>query len=102
MVQQGRLRYEKWWLSDSYRYGETAFIPKNMTAEELSEGCLKIRRKFYSVGCILRRLFSNPINFTPVNFTVFMLANFISRREIDKKQGQILGGILNEADADKT
>lgn len=102
MERQGRLRYEKWWLSDSYRYGETAFLPKNMTAEELSDGCLKIRRKFYSVGCILKRLFSNPINFTPVNFTVFMLANFISRREIDKKQGQILGGILNEADADKT
>lgn len=102
MEWQGRLRYKKWWLSDSYRYGETAFLPKNMTAEELSEGCLKIRRKFYSVGCILKRLFSNPINFTPVNFTVFMLANFISRREIDKKQGQILGGFLNEADSDKT
>lgn len=100
MERQGRLRYKKWWLSDKYRYGETAFLPKNMPPEALSEGCLKIRRRFYSAGCILRRLFSNPINFIPLNFFVFILANIISHREIPIKQGQLLGGILNEADAD--
>lgn len=97
---EGRLRYEKWWLSDKYRYGETAFIPKNMTPEELQYGCLKMRTDFYSVKCILKRLFSNRANFTPINFLVYILANFISRREIHRKQGQILGGILNEADVD--
>lgn len=101
MEEQGRLRYKKWWLSDKYRYGETAFLPKNMTHEELMNGCLKMRMDFYSPRCILKRLFSNPINFQPLNFFVFMLANIISRREIMKKQGQILGGILNEADADQ-
>lgn len=91
MESQGRLRYKKWWLSDSYRYGETAFMPKNMSPEQLRDGCLKIRKNFYSVRCILKRLFANPINFIPVNFLVFILANFISRREISKKQGQPLG-----------
>lgn len=99
---EGRMRYEKWWLSDKYRYGETAFIPKNMSPEELQYGCLKMRTDFYSIKCILKRLFSNRINFISINFLVFILANFISRREIHKKQGQILGGILNEADADQT
>lgn len=89
---EGRLRYEKWWLSDKYRYGETAFIPKNMSPEELQNGCLKMRTDFYSVKCILKRLFSNRANFIPINFLVFILVNFISRREIHKKQGQILGG----------
>lgn len=102
MEAENRLLYKKWWISDDYRYGETAYIPKNMTPEELRDGCMKMRKDFYSVRCILKRLFGNRHNFIPVNLLVFLLANFISRREINKKQGQLLGGILNEADADKT
>ena len=102
MEQENRLIYKKWWLSDDYRYGETAFVPKHMTPEQLHDGCLKIRTDFYSAGCILKRLFSNPINFIPINFLVFVLANIISHKEILKKQGQLLGGILNETDIDKT
>ncbi len=102
MEQDKRLIYKKWWLSDDYRYGETAFVPKHMTANQLRDGCLKIRTDFYSVGCILKRLFSNPINFLPLNFFVFVLANIISHKEILKKQGQLLGGKFNETDTDKT
>ncbi len=101
MEQDSRLIYKKWWLSDDYRYGETAFVPKHMTPEQLRDGCLKMRTEFYSAGCILKRLFSNPINFIPLNFFVFVLANIISHKEILKKQGQLLGGILNETDTDK-
>ena len=100
MEAEGRLRYKKWWLSDSYRYGETAFIPKHMSAKQLQDGCLKMRTDFYSAKCIWKRLISNPIHFLPLNFFVFILANIISHREILKKQGQLLGGILNETDAD--
>ncbi|MBQ8410966.1 MAG: radical SAM protein, partial [Ruminiclostridium sp.] len=102
MEQENRLIYDKWWLSDDYRYGETAFIPKNMTPEQLREGCLKMRTDFYSFRCVVKRLFLNPVNFIPMNFFVFVLANIISHREILKKQGQLLGGILNETDTDKT
>lgn len=102
MEREGRLRYKKWWLSDNYRYGETAFVPKNMTPEELRDGCLDIRTRFYSRGCVIKRLFGNAYNFLPVNFFVFVAANIISRREIKSKQGQILGGVLGEADTDKT
>ena len=59
-----------------------------------------MRTDFYSIRCIMRRLFSNPANFSPLNLFVFVLANFISRKEIQKKQGQLLGGLLNEADVD--
>ena len=100
MEEEGRLLYKKWWLSDKYRYGETAYKPKNITPEELMKGCLKMRTNFYSFGCIVKRLFSNSVNFRPLNLFVFILANFISGREIQKKQGQLLGGILNEADVD--
>ncbi|MDE7254372.1 MAG: B12-binding domain-containing radical SAM protein [Acetatifactor sp.] len=100
MEQENRLIYKKWWLSDNYRYGETAFFPARMTPEELRDGCLRIRTEFYSVKCIVKRLFSNPIHFLPWNLAVFLLVNFISRREIHSKQGQLLGGILHEADVD--
>ncbi len=78
MEREGRLRYRKWWLSDKYRYGET----------------------YYSAGCILKRLFGNKYNFLPMNFFVFMAANLISKKEIKRKQGQLLGGVLGETDAD--
>ncbi|MCH5208730.1 MAG: B12-binding domain-containing radical SAM protein [Oscillospiraceae bacterium] len=100
MESEGRLLYKKWWLSDNYRYGDTAFVPKNMTPEELRDGCLKMRKDFYSVKCILKRLFCNPHNLKPYNLGVFLAINLISRREINKKQGQLLGGILNAADVD--
>lgn len=100
MEEEKRLLYKKWWLSDRYRYGETAYVPKNMTAEELRDGCYNMRTKFYSIPCILRRLFANPVHFRPWNLLVFILANLISRREIQKKQGQMLGGMLYETDAD--
>ena len=102
MEREGRLRYRKWWLSDKYRYGETAFVPKNMTPEDLQNGCLKMRTDFYSFGCIVKRLFGNRYNFLPLNLFVFLAANLISRKEIKKKQGQLLGGVLGENDADKT
>ena len=100
MEKEGRLIYKKRWLSDKYRYGDTAYIPANMTPEDLRQGCLRIRTKFYSVPSILKRLFANKANFTPMNLFVFLLINFISRREIRSKQGQMLGGILGETDAD--
>ena len=100
MEREGRLRYRKWWLSNKYRYGETAFVPKHMTPEDLQNGCLKMRTDFYSLRCIFKRLFGNKYNFLPLNLFVFMAANLISGKEIKKKQGQMLGGVLGEADAD--
>ena len=102
MEREGRLRYKAWWLSDTYRYGETAFLPKHMRPEELEAGCLSMRLRFYSVPCIFRRFFGNPAHLHPMNAFIFLLANFISRREIKKKQGQLLGGVLGEADTDQT
>ena len=100
MEREGRLRYRKWWLSDTYRYGETAFLPKNMTPEELQDGCLWMRTQFYSLPCILRRFFGNIVHMRPMIAFVFLLANLISGREIRAKQGQLLGGELGASDTD--
>ncbi|MBR3045297.1 MAG: B12-binding domain-containing radical SAM protein [Oscillospiraceae bacterium] len=100
MQEQGRLLFRKWWLSDKYRYGDTAYRPRNMSPDELREGCLYMRTEFYSLRCILRRLLGNPLHLKPVNLMIYLLANIISAKEIRAKQGQLLGGLLHEADAD--
>ena len=102
MEKEGRLLLKKWWLSDTYRYGDTAFMPAHMSPEQLKNGCLWMRRSFYSVPCIFKRLLGAPNYFTPTNIFIFLLTNFISRREIIRKQGQLLGGVLGAADTDKT
>ena len=71
-----------------------------MSPDELREGCLYMRTEFYSLRCILRRLFGNPLHLRPVNLMIYLLANIISTKEIRAKQGQLLGGLLHEADAD--
>ena len=81
---------------------------KNVICDTIEEAFSKVNNSdaavyftdFYSAKCIWKRLISNPIHFLPLNFFVFILANIISHREILKKQGQLLGGILNETDAD--
>ena len=98
----GKQNYKKWWLSDTYRYGETAFLPKRMTPETLQDGCLRIRTEFYSLPCILHRFFGNIGNMSPMTALVFLLANFVSGREIRAKQGQLLGGVLGASDTDQT
>ena len=100
MEQEGRLIRRKWWLSDTYRYGDTAFLPKHMTPEQLAAGCLRIRTEFYSLPCIFRRLRGSLRYMQPMSLLIFLLANLISGREIRRKQGQLLGGYLHEADTD--
>ncbi len=97
---ENRLRYKKWWLSDQFRYGEPAYTPAQLTPEQLYDGCHTIRTKFYSIPCILKRLFLNPAHYSPRNMMIYCLINFVSRKEIQAKRGQLLGGILNESDVD--
>nr|WP_255813159.1 radical SAM protein [Acidaminobacter sp. JC074] len=85
---EGRLLYDKWWLEKDYKYGDTVFIPKNMTPDELRDGCFKIREAFNTYKSINERLIKEPVNLR--NMGIYLAANLISRREIKKKQGRIL------------
>lgn len=61
MKKGGRLLNEDW----TYYNGKTrvAFMPKNMTAEELYEGYMWFRKEFYSLRSIIRRLMTSRKNF---------------------------------------
>lgn len=89
---ENKLIYNKWWLEDGYRYGDTVFYPEHMTPDDLYEGCKHARFSFNSYANIFKRLFSNPIHLSPFNAIMFLALNLISRKEIHRKQDKVLGG----------
>ena len=87
-----KLIYKKWWLEPGYKYGDTAFYPESMTPDELKEGCRLARYEFNTYKNIFKRLFRNKVYYNPIRAMVFLLLNIISRKEIHRKQGKVLGG----------
>jgi radical SAM superfamily enzyme YgiQ (UPF0313 family) len=90
---EGRLARERWWLDPDYRYGDPIFVPRGMSADELGKGPMRARRAFYSWPSIAgRALRGAPKWRAPYKIGTMLLANWISRREIMRKQGKPLAG----------
>ncbi|MDR2156870.1 MAG: B12-binding domain-containing radical SAM protein [Clostridiales Family XIII bacterium] len=87
---ENRLLYEAWWNDPAYKYGDSAFVPRSMTPQELADSCKTARYRFYSLRNILRRM--RGVNMRGLfHLSVFVLINLISRGEIRRKQGRRLG-----------
>ena len=52
---KARLRNDPWWLDGDFRFGNVAFHPRAMSAEELAQRCYRARCDFYRLGSILHR-----------------------------------------------
>lgn len=89
---QNKLIFDKWWLEPGYCYGDTVYYPENMTPQELKEGCKNARFQFNTYKNIFKRLLHNKAHRSPVSALVFLALNIISRKEIHRKQGKVLGG----------
>ncbi|PKM96485.1 MAG: B12-binding domain-containing radical SAM protein [Firmicutes bacterium HGW-Firmicutes-1] len=85
---EGRLIHDKWWLDPNYQYGDAMFIPKQMTPQQLKEGCYRIRSSFNTYSNIFKRGLYGHAN--REHLAIFLAANFINRREIIQKQGRLL------------
>jgi radical SAM superfamily enzyme YgiQ (UPF0313 family) len=90
---EGRLLFDgKWWLHPDYRFNHAAFQPKQMSPDELTEACFQARRRFNSVGSILRRALDWRTNLrSPYRMGLYFRYNPLFRRETFKKQGMRLG-----------
>lgn len=90
---EGRLLYGgKWWLHDDYRFNHAAFVPKNMTADELTRLSFYCRKRFNSPLSVLRRAFEPKTNMrTLKKFITYWLYNPLFRKEVHKKQGLKFG-----------
>jgi radical SAM superfamily enzyme YgiQ (UPF0313 family) len=95
---EGRLLHERWWLDPAYRYGQATFRPRGMTPEQLELGCWRARRSFNRVTTILRRALDRDTHARDLyRLGLFLAANWVSRREIRRKQGAHLGALTAAA-----
>jgi radical SAM superfamily enzyme YgiQ (UPF0313 family) len=98
---EGRLLRDAWWLDPSYRYGDSIFTPQSMTTAELSRGPMRARRRFYGWPSILARAARGTLMWRdPRQIGTMLVGNWISRREIFRKQGRPLAApVANAAPA---
>jgi radical SAM superfamily enzyme YgiQ (UPF0313 family) len=86
---EGRLRYRAWWLDPAYRYNTLPFMPKSLTPEEVTAGCVGARRRFYGWRSIVKRSIAHCHDgFMLRNF---FLVNAMHRSEIAQRDGYPLG-----------
>ena len=89
---ENRLLFDKWWLSDSYRFGDVAFQPKNFTPKELADLCLEHRNKFYTIPSIFKRGFDFKGNCgSPFMTALFYFQNFSAKRDVTLRQELPMG-----------
>jgi radical SAM superfamily enzyme YgiQ (UPF0313 family) len=94
MQREGRLLHDRWWLDPGFKYGDATMLPMNMTAEELTKACFSARQKFNTMKSIFHRINDRRTNLrSPLRAGVFLLSNYVSRREIYRKQKRALGGL---------
>lgn len=93
LQQEGRLLYDgHWWLHPEYRFNEAAFIPKNMTPDELTEVCHLARKRFNSVPSLIRRFADVKTNMrTLQRVAVYWRYSTIFRSEVYQKHGMRFG-----------
>jgi radical SAM superfamily enzyme YgiQ (UPF0313 family) len=92
LKKENRLLFDRWWLDDDYRYGETIFQPKNMTPEELRDGIIRLRREFNTYSAITQRMLAPRMNLRSLyHLFAYLAINLVTKKEIRNKQGEALG-----------
>lgn len=93
------LKYKKWWLSDTYRFGQLVFEPSGeFTALDIQQRCMQLRRCFFSLGSIMKRAWDFKANSNCFEAAkIFLLFNFLLRHEIAQKFGLPLGLVEKES-----
>ena len=86
---EGRLRFDAWWLDFRYRYNELPFVPRQLSPEAVTQGCVEARRRFYAWSSILRRSLGNRGD--GFMFRHFFPINALHRNEISLRNGYPLG-----------
>jgi hypothetical protein len=93
LEQEGRLLYDgRWWLHPQYRFNDAAFVPKNMTADELTEACHRSRNQFNSISSLLYRFSDIKTNLRTLwSIATYWKYTTLFRKEVYKKHGMRFG-----------
>jgi radical SAM superfamily enzyme YgiQ (UPF0313 family) len=90
---ENRLLYDgRWWLHPEYRFNHAAFVPRNMSPDELTEACRECRRVWNTPASIFRRMWDPKTHLhSPVRLFAYLRYNPLYAREGRKKQGMLFG-----------
>ncbi|MEN8180072.1 MAG: radical SAM protein [Pseudomonadota bacterium] len=91
LQQEGRLLYDNWWLDPAYRYNDLPFQPAQLSAQQVTTGCVAARRRFYRWPSILRRGFDATNRADAFMFRNFFPINLMHRSEVSQRNGYPLG-----------
>lgn len=81
----------KWWLDPTYVFNQAAFVPKNLTPDELTEQCRLMKQKWSSFSSIVIRFIAN-LNLKTIGHGFFLLRMlFLFKTEALKKNFLVLG-----------
>lgn len=92
LEQEERLIYPRWWLSDTYRYGEVPFRPIGLDRVKIQELCHWARRKFYGGSGLWQRAKAANWNLrSPFMTWQFFAINHLMGRDVSARDGLPLG-----------
>jgi radical SAM superfamily enzyme YgiQ (UPF0313 family) len=91
LQREDRLLYERWWLDERYGYNGIPFRPMTLAPEEVREGCLRARRRFYAWRSMLRRGLDRVNRADSFMFRNFFVINGMHRVEVAKRDHFPLG-----------
>ena len=93
LEEEKRLLYNgKWWLDENYKFNYAAYIPKNMTPDELTELGKECRYKFNSLKSLLYRMTDLKTNMSSLErFMLYWMYAPIFKKEVFKKHGMFFG-----------
>ena len=93
LQRENRLLWDgKWWLHPDYRFNHAAFIPRNMTPDELTAACWDIRYKWNTKASIFKRMWDFDTHLSSLTrLLVYLSYNPIYSKEAYKKQSMLFG-----------
>ena len=93
LAAEKRLLWEgKWWLHPEYRFNHAAFIPKNMTPDELTDAVWQCRKRWNSLQSVLTRVwdFQTHLN-SFYRLGTYLVYNKLYAHETLTKHGMFFG-----------
>ncbi len=99
LTKEGRHLYDgQWWLHPKYRFNDAAFVPQQMTPDELTEACYEARCEFNRIPSMLWRFSDLKTNMRTLRrMKAFWQFTPIFRREVFKKHGMVFGHFGHKA-----
>jgi radical SAM superfamily enzyme YgiQ (UPF0313 family) len=93
LAEQGRLLYDgRWWLHPEYRFNQAAFVPRLMSAEQLTAACHAARTRYNSALSLLHRFSDWKTNLRSLSRAIsFWRYTLLFRKEVYKKHGMRFG-----------